>query len=151
MRVVLGKLNDELLINFARRGASACSEVHAAVAYAQGADHPLLQACKEKKGLKLTFYGLLDEDGAVGVSFLKELRSWGASRADVRVVKDGLTGATGVTLVGEQAFVLVEHLKAVAVPYRAAAPVADASAPPRVDVVPATRVSLARDVVDPRL
>jgi len=73
------------------------------------------------------------------------------TRADVRVVKDGLTGATGVTLVGEQAFVLVEHLKAVAVPYRAAAPVADASAPPRVDVVPATRVSLARDVVDPRL
>ncbi len=41
------------------------------------------------------------------------------NRADVRILKEGLTGATGVTLVGDTAFVLVERLKAVAVPYRA--------------------------------
>jgi streptogramin lyase len=40
------------------------------------------------------------------------------NRADVRVVKDGLSGATGVTLVGDTAFVLVERAKAVLVPYR---------------------------------
>ncbi len=86
MEVVLGKLNDELLVNLALRAQTRCSEVHAAVAYAQGSDHPLLKACKEK-GLKLTFYGLLDESGAVGVSFLRELLSWGPSRAEVRLVK----------------------------------------------------------------
>ena len=40
------------------------------------------------------------------------------NRADVRVVKDGLTGATGVTRVGDTALVLVERAKAVIVPYR---------------------------------
>jgi sugar lactone lactonase YvrE len=40
------------------------------------------------------------------------------NRADVRVVKDGLSGATGVTLVGDTALVLVERAKAVVVPYR---------------------------------
>jgi len=40
------------------------------------------------------------------------------NRADVRVLKDGLTGSTGVTLVGDTAFVLVERKKAVVVPYR---------------------------------
>ena len=39
------------------------------------------------------------------------------SRAEVRVLKEGLTGATGVTLVGGTAFVLVERAKGVAVPY----------------------------------
>ena len=39
-------------------------------------------------------------------------------RASVRVVKDGFSGASGVTLVGDTAFVLVERAKAVAVPYR---------------------------------
>lgn len=39
-------------------------------------------------------------------------------RANVRVLKDGLPGATGVTPVGDTAFVLVERAKAVAVPYR---------------------------------
>jgi hypothetical protein len=39
-------------------------------------------------------------------------------RAEVRVVKDGLTGATAVTLVGDTALVLVARLKAVTVPYR---------------------------------
>lgn len=40
------------------------------------------------------------------------------NRANVRVLKDGLSGATGVTLVRDTAFVLVERAKAVAVPYR---------------------------------
>jgi hypothetical protein len=86
MKVILGMLNNELLINLASRAGTFCSQVDAAVAYAQGSDHPLLKACKEK-GLKLTFYGLLDEDGAVGVPFLKELLAWGPSRAEVRLVK----------------------------------------------------------------
>ena len=38
-------------------------------------------------------------------------------RAEVRVLREGLTGATGVTLVGSTAFVLVERAKGVAVPY----------------------------------
>lgn len=39
------------------------------------------------------------------------------NRADVRVIKDGLTRAAGVTVVGDTALVLVELTKAVAVPY----------------------------------
>jgi len=39
------------------------------------------------------------------------------NRAEIRVLKEGLTGATAVTLVGDTAYVLVERLKAVAVPY----------------------------------
>ena len=42
------------------------------------------------------------------------------NRAEVRVLKDGLTGATGVTLVGDTALVLVERAKAVVVPYHGA-------------------------------
>lgn len=86
MNVVLGKLNDELLINIASRAAPFCSQVDAAVAYAAGNDHPLIKSCKEK-ALRLTFYGLLDEDGAVSPALLKELLAWGPSRADVRLVK----------------------------------------------------------------
>ena len=44
------------------------------------------------------------------------------NRAEVRVLQDGLTGATGVTLVGDTAFVLVGRTKAVAVPYRPRSP-----------------------------
>jgi hypothetical protein len=86
MRIVLGKLNDELLANLALEAGTFCSQVEAAVAYAHGADHPLLRTCKER-GLRLVFYGLLDEEGAVGIPFLKELLSWGPSRAEVRLVK----------------------------------------------------------------
>jgi sugar lactone lactonase YvrE len=39
------------------------------------------------------------------------------NRAEVRVVQDGLKGATGVTLVGNSALVLVERTRAVIVPY----------------------------------
>jgi streptogramin lyase len=38
-------------------------------------------------------------------------------RAEVRVLREGLTGASGVTLVGSSAIVLVERAKGVAVPY----------------------------------
>jgi predicted metal-dependent phosphoesterase TrpH len=86
MRVILGKLNDELLLNLATSAASFCSEVEAAVAYAESKDHPLLQTCKQK-GIKLTFFGLLDEEGAVSPMLLRELLSWGPSRAEARLVK----------------------------------------------------------------
>ena len=39
-------------------------------------------------------------------------------RAEVRVVQDGLTRASGVTVVGNTALVLVELARAVVVPYR---------------------------------
>jgi sugar lactone lactonase YvrE len=54
---------------------------------------------------------------AEGEGRLTELTIDG-NRADVRVVKDGLTAASGVTIVGDSAFVLVERAKAVIVPYR---------------------------------
>lgn len=41
------------------------------------------------------------------------------NRAEVRVLQEGLTGATGITVVGGNALVLVQRLKAVAVPYAA--------------------------------
>lgn len=40
------------------------------------------------------------------------------NRAEVRVLQDNLPGATGVTLVGDSAFVLFSRLKAAVVPYR---------------------------------
>lgn len=40
------------------------------------------------------------------------------NRAQVRVVQDSLPGATGVTIVGDSALVLVSRVKAVVVPYR---------------------------------
>ena len=39
-------------------------------------------------------------------------------RAEVRVVKDGLTRPAGVTILGDSAFVLVEFNRAIVVPYR---------------------------------
>ncbi len=39
-------------------------------------------------------------------------------RAEVRVLQDGLTGATGVTVVGNSVLALVNRVKAVVVPYR---------------------------------
>jgi streptogramin lyase len=40
------------------------------------------------------------------------------NRAEVRVVQEGLTAASGVTVVGDSALVLVERAEAVVVPYR---------------------------------
>jgi streptogramin lyase len=41
------------------------------------------------------------------------------NRAEVKVLREGLTGATGVTIVGDEALVLIQRAKAVAVPYKA--------------------------------
>jgi len=41
------------------------------------------------------------------------------NRAEVRVLRDGFTRATGVTLVGDSALVLIDLTKAILVPYRA--------------------------------
>jgi streptogramin lyase len=54
---------------------------------------------------------------AEGQGRLTELTIDG-NRADVRVVRDDLPGATGVTIVGNSALVLVSRVKAVVVPYR---------------------------------
>ena len=54
---------------------------------------------------------------AEGQGRLTELTING-NRADVRVVQEGLTAATGVTIVGNSALVLVDRAKAVIVPYR---------------------------------
>ena len=40
------------------------------------------------------------------------------TKADVRVLQEGLTRGAGVTVIGDTALVLIERLKAVAVPYR---------------------------------
>ena len=62
------------------------------------------------------------------------------NRAEVRVVKDGLPRASGVTLVGDDALALVELTKAVVVPSRSrtAQQGTPASAPPQGFVLPAT-------------
>jgi streptogramin lyase len=54
---------------------------------------------------------------AEGQGRLTELTING-NRAEVRVVQDDLPGATGVTIVGNSALVLVSRVKAVVVPYR---------------------------------
>jgi glucose/arabinose dehydrogenase len=54
---------------------------------------------------------------AEGQGRLTELTIKG-NRAEVRVLREGLTAATGVTVAGDTAFVLVERAKAVVVPYR---------------------------------
>ena len=55
---------------------------------------------------------------AEGQGRLTELTITG-NRADVKVLREGLTAATGVTLVGNTAFVLVDRARGVAVPYQA--------------------------------
>jgi hypothetical protein len=54
---------------------------------------------------------------AEGQGRLAELTIKG-NRAEVRVIREGLTAAVGVTVVGDHALVLVERSKAVPVPYR---------------------------------
>ena len=54
---------------------------------------------------------------AEGQGRLTELTIDG-NHAEVRVVRDSLPGATGVTIVGDSALVLVSRVKAVVVPYR---------------------------------
>ena len=52
-------------------------------------------------------------------------------RGEVRIIKDGLTNAAGVTAVGATALVLVERRKAVAVPMTAAGTQAPVGTPPQ--------------------
>jgi streptogramin lyase len=54
---------------------------------------------------------------AEGQGRLAELTVKG-NRAEVRVLREGLTAAVGVTVVGDTAFVLVDRARGVAVPYR---------------------------------
>jgi streptogramin lyase len=54
---------------------------------------------------------------AEGQGRLTELTING-NRAEVRVIREGLNAATGVTLVGNTAFVLVDRTRGVAVPYQ---------------------------------
>ncbi len=54
---------------------------------------------------------------AEGQGRLTELTITG-NRAEVRVLREGLTAATGVTLVGNTAFVLVDRSRGVGVPYQ---------------------------------
>jgi sugar lactone lactonase YvrE len=58
------------------------------------------------------------------------------NRAGVRVVRDGLTRPSGVTLVGDRAVVLVDFAKGVVVPYRPGA--TQPASPPQGFVLPAT-------------
>ena len=44
------------------------------------------------------------------------------NRAQVRVLGEALTGATGVTVVGGNALVLIERARAVSIPYSPKAP-----------------------------
>lgn len=55
---------------------------------------------------------------AEGVGRVTELTIKG-DKADVRVLQEGLSGATGVTLVGDAALVLIQRAKAVVVPFKA--------------------------------
>jgi len=80
MKAILGKLNDERLDNLARHSRPYCRRVDAAVAYAQGGSHPLVAACRDNDQ-HLTFYGLLDDTGAVGVDFLKSVINLRSSAA----------------------------------------------------------------------
>jgi streptogramin lyase len=54
---------------------------------------------------------------AEGQGRLAELTING-TRAEVRVIREGLTAATGVTIVGDTALVLIDRAKAAIVPYR---------------------------------
>jgi sugar lactone lactonase YvrE/ketosteroid isomerase-like protein len=66
------------------------------------------------------------------------------NRADVRVVHDNLPGATGVTIVGDNALVLVSRLKGVVVPYSATR--GDVPAQPRTNpALEQELLSLSRD------
>ncbi len=87
MKVVFGRLGGDQLAEIASDASTRCERVEAAVAYAHGHTHPFFEACRTQDVLHLTFYGLLDERGAVDISVLKELVGWGAQRASVRLVR----------------------------------------------------------------
>ena len=78
-------------------------------------------------------------------------------RGDVRVVKDGLTRASGVTQIGGAAWVLVEQLKAVMVPLAASnapaavaptAPTTPATAPTQIGGAGQTHTKMEQELLD---
>jgi len=82
MQVVMGKLNGVWLRDLMTQAPSRY--VQAAVAYAQRSN-PLFDHCKEN-GVRLEFYGLLDETGAVAPELLRHFLQQGPSRVDCRLV-----------------------------------------------------------------
>lgn len=86
MEVVLGKLNDNLLSDLLTRAMESSRVIRAAVAYAQ-LNNPLFEFCREHSDVRLEFYGLLDEEGAVAPVLLSSLLKLGPLRADCRLLR----------------------------------------------------------------
>lgn len=86
MKPILGKLNNQWLLNLATNAVPYCSHVDAAVAYVTKKDHPFLVLCKKHR-LVLTLYALLDDEGAIDPDVLEELLAWGPSQASPWLVK----------------------------------------------------------------
>ena len=87
MKLLLGRLDGDKLAEIASSAATHCTRVQAAVAYAHDHEHPFFESIREREGIHLTFFGLLDESGAVGIPLLRALLAWGADRVTVRLVK----------------------------------------------------------------
>ena len=86
MDVVLGKINGKFLHDYLNRSRSRCTVIRAAVAYAQPAN-ALFDHCKQNADVRLIFYGLLDETGAVPTHLLKSFLDRGPSRVECRLVR----------------------------------------------------------------
>ncbi len=86
MDVVLGKINGKFLNDYLNRSRSRCKVIRAAVAYAQPAN-ALFDHCKQNADVRLVFYGLLDETGAVPAHLLKSFLDRGPSRVECRLVR----------------------------------------------------------------
>ncbi len=84
MKIVLGRLNAVTLDELATEGCAICSRVDAAVAFADGSEHRLLDECKST-GKILKYIGRLD---GVRPDFLRELLASG-SLAEARLVWKG--------------------------------------------------------------
>ena len=69
MKLVMGRLNGEVLRNLHEEGLANCSAVSAAVAYAHGG-HEFFEKCASK-AIPLTYFGLLDETMAVPIPVLE--------------------------------------------------------------------------------
>lgn len=86
MDVVLGGLNGVFLSDLLEKSRASSRVIRAAVAYAQP-NHPLFDFCRKESDVRLVFYGLLDEEGAVSPVLLRNLLNLGPSRADCRLLR----------------------------------------------------------------
>ena len=84
MQVVMGTLNGVWLSNILMQSIASCKLIRAAVAYAQ-AGNPLFEHCKRNE-VRLIYYGLLDQDGAVPTNLLVDFLLQGPSRVDCWLV-----------------------------------------------------------------